>query len=93
MASASVSDLLASAFSSSLRSPVVTYDQKKSNPKGCYASLDMYQLFDISHLTGFIGERPSVCATQASSIEVFVKTLTGKTIPVLISVNTMISKP
>ena len=85
MASACVSDLLASAFSSTLSSPVVTYDQKKSNPDGCYASLDIGQLFDISHLTGLIGELPSMCVTQASSIQVFVKSMSGKTIHVNVS--------
>ena len=78
MASACVSDLLASAFSSSLSSSVVTYDQYKSDPKGCYQPLDIHQLFNISHLAGKIGERP--CATQArDNIEVFINTLSGRT--------------
>jgi hypothetical protein len=86
MVGACVSDLLASAFSSSLSSSVVTYDQYKSNPDDAYyQALDINQLFSISHLTGKIGERPTRAqgtAANVDSMELFIKTLTGKTISV-----------
>ena len=84
-----MSDLLASAFSSSLSSSVVTYDQYQSNPDddAYYQPLNINQLFNISHLTGKIGERPRVPdgqAAAADSIEIFIKTLTGKTTSVIV---------
>ena len=49
-------NLLVSAFSSSLNSSVVTYDQYKSDPDDAYYQpLDINQLFSISHLTGRAG--------------------------------------
>ena len=76
-----ISNLLASAFSSSLNSSVVTYDQYKSDPDGYYEPLDINQLFSISHLTGKIGERPTR-VTPEGSMEVFIKMLTGETFSV-----------
>ena len=52
-----VSDLLASAFTSSLGLTVLTYDQyqkekeeNKDNPGACFEPLDIDRLFKVSHL-------------------------------------------
>ena len=62
-AAVGVSDLLASAFSSTLGSTVVTYDQyqkdkddEKDKPV-YYQSLDVDQLFVASNLCAEVGER------------------------------------
>ena len=56
-----VSSLLASAFSTSLDSRVITYDQyKKEKEKikdGWYKELDIDRLFDLSHITGSLGDQ------------------------------------
>ena len=81
-AAVGVSDLLASAFTSSLGSTVVTYDQyqkKKKKGEAIFQPLNIDQLFQFSHLYGKFGERD---AGSVSSFDVYIKTLTGKTFTV-----------
>lgn len=56
-----VSALLATAFSASLDSHVITYDQyKKEKEKikdGWYEELDIDRLFDLSRITGYLGDK------------------------------------
>ena len=58
MATVGVSSLLASAFSASLDSPVITYDQykrEKEKEQGYYKELDINGLFHLSHIAGWFG--------------------------------------
>ena len=56
-----VSSLLAFAFSASLDSPVITYDQykklelEKEKEEEYYEELDINRLFNLSHITGCFG--------------------------------------
>ena len=82
-AAVGVSDLLASAFTSSLGLTVLTYDQyqkekeeKKDNAS--FEPLDIDRLFKVSHLYGKFGERDTLPSTNG----VYIKTLTGKTFTV-----------
>ena len=51
------SDLIAAAFSSTIGSTVVTFDQyKKNKDKKNYEPLELHQLFDASHQYGPIGD-------------------------------------
>ena len=82
-AAVGVSDLLASAFTSSLGLTVLTYDQyqkekeeKKDNAS--FEPLDIDRLFKVSHLYGEFGERDTLPSTNG----VYIKTLTGKTFTV-----------
>ena len=93
MAAAAVglSSLLASAFSSTLCSPVVTYQQYEEETKEAddsekgdswrpeteWRPLSIGQLFDISRTRGGLGARKS--DKNLSSFEVHVKILTGRT--------------
>jgi hypothetical protein len=88
-AAVGVSDLLASAFSSTLGSTVVTYDQyqkdkdKKKDARDYprfYQALDVDQLFVASHLYGKFGEIRDTSSLPVSHSELYIKTLTGKTI-------------
>ena len=96
-AAVGVSDLLASAFSSTLGSTVVTYDQyQKDKDENFYQALDVDQLFVASHLCAEVGEmrdttslscesedpsnRVPRLVPQTSQSELYIKTLTGKTI-------------
>ena len=93
-----VSSLLASAFSASLDSPVITYNQYKKEEKreqgGWYRELDINRLFDLSHISGSLGEQvefgvdfgtqTNVPHTDSRNI-VFVKTLTGRTLVLNVS--------
>ena len=89
-----VSQLLASAFSSSLNSTVVTYEQyekEKDKKDACWEALDINQLFNLSHIVGYIGDRADdtlaghsarkcgqdVCGSGMN--ELFVRTLMGRT--------------
>ena len=77
-----VSDLLASAFTSTLGSSVVTYEQYKKEEEekkheAYFQALDIDQLFVASQLHGKVGERQDAAS---SVFEVYVKTLTGKTL-------------
>ena len=81
-AAVGVSDLLASAFTSSLGLTVLTYDQyqkekeeNKDNPGACFEPLDIDRLFKVSHLYGEFGERDTLPSTNG----IYIKTLTGKT--------------
>ena len=80
-AAVGVSDLLASAFSSTLGSTVVTYDQyEKDKDVGYYQALDIDQLFVASHLCGKFGERiRETTASSAEQFDLYIKTLTGQT--------------
>ena len=78
-------DLLASAFSSTLGSSVLTYDQykqeketKDSEELGCYQALDIDDIFRVSHLRGPFGDRAEI----PSGALLFVKTLTGRTLDI-----------
>ena len=83
-----LSQLLASAFSATLDSTVVTYDQyekDKEKSTESFAELDIRQLFLISNVTGVVGD-PVVaqagpgCSVDDRGFQMFVKTLTGRTI-------------
>lgn len=79
MAAASVSDLLASAFSSTLSSTVVTYDEyKKDEAKSYFQPLDIEQLFNLGRVSGNFGDKPADSVSPGDDfVPVFVKTLTG----------------
>ena len=82
-AAVGVSDLLASAFTSSLGLTVLTYDQyqkekKKKKDNASFEPLDIDRLFKVSHLYGEFGERDTLPSTNG----VYIKTLTGKTFTV-----------
>ena len=82
-AAVGVSDLLASAFSSTLRSTVISYDQyQKEKDAKYYKALDIDQLFVASHLCGKFGElfRDPTAAPPVEQFDIYIKTLTGKTI-------------
>ena len=85
-----VSQLLASAFSSSLDSTVVTYDQYEKD--ACWEALDINQLFDLSHITGYIGDRADDTLAGHDSMELYVKTLTGRTVTVQICATASIAE-
>ena len=82
-ASVRVSGLLASAFSSTLDSTVLTYDQyqnDKENPDKrdtSYQPLHIDQLFRITNLYGTFGEKSTLTGHTS---QIFIKTLTGKTV-------------
>ena len=81
-AAVGVNDLLASAFTSSLGSTVVTYDQyqkEKKKDEAYFEPLDIDQLFQVTHLYGKFGEKDT---SSVSSFDVYIKTLTGKTLTV-----------
>ena len=80
-AAVGVSDLLASAFSSTLGSAVVTYDQyEKDKDVGYYQALNIDQLFVASHLCGKFGERiRDTTASPVEQFDLYIKTLTGQT--------------
>ena len=88
-----VSSLLASAFSASLDSSVITYDQYKKEEKreqgGWYRELDINRLFDLSHITGSLGEQVEFGVDlEAETFDtnvLFVKTLTGRTLVLNVS--------
>ena len=81
-----VSGLLASAFSSTLGSTVVTYEQYKKEESKPASQRDAYfeplnidQLFRLTNRAGkFGGERPR----PGHGIKIYIKTLTGKTLTV-----------
>ena len=82
-----VSSLLASAFSASLDSPVITYDQykkKKEKEQGrCYQELDINRIFGLSYIGGCYGTVPHM--------NIYVKTITGKTITLEVAAPNTIS--
>ena len=90
-----VSVLLASALSSNLNSPVVTYEQYKETLKErdeeskhhYYQELDLKQAFGLSYITGSFGtrEKSTSSACTWTSSHIFLKTLTGKTVTVDVS--------
>ena len=82
-AAVGVSDLLASAFTSSLGLTVLTYDQyqkekEENKDNASFEPLDIDRLFKVSHLYGEFGERDTLPSTNG----VYIKTLTGKTFTV-----------
>ena len=92
-----VSQLLASAFSSTLDCPVVTYDQyekEKEKSTEDFGELNISQLFLISNVTGVVGD--PVVTTEAQTagsgpvepvpgFHIFVKTLGGKIISLVVT--------
>ena len=79
-AAVGVSDLLASAFSSTLDSAVVTYDQyQKEKEEKYFRPLSVDQLFVASHLHGKFGERAE---SSGSGFDIYAKTLTGTTMTI-----------
>ena len=92
-AAVGLSSLLASAFSSTLCSPVVTYQQYEEETKEAddsenedswrpeteWRPLSIAQLFDISRTRGGLGARIIKSDKKLSPFEVHVKTLTGRT--------------
>lgn len=86
----SASQLLASAFSSSLKCKVITqeqYEQQQNKSDGHFTAVDIDQLFGISQVTGSVGDvRPSPsAAADSSTFHVNVKTLTGRTFDLKVS--------
>ena len=80
-AAVGVNDLLASAFSSTLGSTVLTYDQyqEQDEEKKCAScALNVDQLFSASHLFGKFGEKDD----RSSDYSIYIKTLTGRTITI-----------
>ena len=80
-ASVGIGDLLAAAFTSTLGSTVVTYDQyqeRKAKPETCFEALNIDQLFQVSHLFGKFGDKD----TSGPSFDIYIKTLTGKTLTI-----------
>ena len=83
VAAVGVSDLLASAFSSTLGSTVVTYDQyqkEKDKKMDYFEALDIDQLFVANHLCGNFGEIKGTTGVPVTQFDLYIKTLTGKTI-------------
>ena len=77
-----ISDLLASAFSSTLGSIVVTYDrykQEKDEETVNFQALNIDQLFLASHLCGKFGD---ITGLPVKQFDLYVKTMTGKTITI-----------
>ena len=86
-----VSSLLASAFSATLDSTVITYDQyKKEKEKGeYYEELDINRLFGLSQVVGSYGNEN--CEKHEPPMSIFVKSVTGKTITLEVSTEDTIS--
>jgi hypothetical protein len=79
-AAVNVSDLLASAFSSTLGSTVVTYDQyQKDTDKECFQALDIDRLFAYRHLYAEVGEMPSSAPPRPVRSPLFIR-YDGRTI-------------
>ena len=79
------SQLLASAFSSNLNCTVITrqeYERDQNKKDGYFAALDINQLFNISQVTGAVGDfRPDLpSSTDSSPFHVNVKTTEGRTL-------------
>ncbi len=82
----SVSDLLASAFSSTLSSTVVTYDQYKQEESErksdlYFEPLDIGQLFKLGYVSGKFGENPAA----GDGFNIYIKTLTGITYTIVVT--------
>ena len=82
-----MSDLLASAFSATLSSSVVTYSQyarEKDKGEGYFEALGIEKLFNISHLVGAVGNvRPKLpSSVSTSSFPIYVRNLMGKVITI-----------
>ena len=87
MAAVGVSDLLASAFSSTLSSSVVTYSHYESEMgkgEGYFEALGILKLFNFSHLVGVVGDvRPKLPnSVNTSSFPIYVRNLLGKVITI-----------
>ena len=87
----SASQLLASAFSSSLKCKVITqeqYERQQNKSDGHFTAVNIDQLFGISQVTGSVGDvrpSPSTAADSSSAFHVNVKTLTGRTFDLKVS--------
>ena len=80
IAEVGISDLLASAVSSTLNTTVLSYHQykKEESSEGYFKAVDIDQIFGLSRLIGRIGDKP---VTEVGiGKEIYVKTLTGKTL-------------
>ena len=82
----SASQLLASAFSSSLKCKVITqeqYERQQNKSDGHFTAVNIDQLFGISQVTGAVGDvrlpSPSTADDFSSAFHVNVKTPTGRT--------------
>ena len=81
----SSSELIAAGFSSLVGTPVLTHGQyteaqrREATPTGSCTQLDINCLFEHSYVTGPVGER------EEEEIEVYVKTLTGRSYTVRVS--------
>ena len=78
-----VGNLLASAFSSTLGSTVVSYEQyehEKDKKDRYFTELTIGQLFKISNISGQFGDKPQPQPATETSMAIYVKTLTGKTL-------------
>ena len=64
------SQLLASAFSSNLNCTVITRQERDQNKKdGYFAALDLNQLFNISQVTGAVGDvRPDLPVADLAGV-------------------------
>ena len=99
MAGSGVSDLLAAAFSSTLSTPILTYDQyeadkaKQDDTKSYtnWQALGMDRLFSLSHITGKIGDKRNGQRASGATIEVCVKTLAGRTTSVKVPEHAYVS--
>lgn len=84
MATGVVSQLLASAFSSTLNATVVTYDQyerdREKKDACCWQSVNINQLFFLSHTAGYFGEH-----SDDRLIRISVATLTGRRTELVVS--------
>ena len=78
-----VSSLLASAFTSTLGSTVVSYEQyerDKEKPGHFFTELGIGELFKISNISGEVGDPPQL--GDPTDMRIYVKMLTGKTITI-----------
>ena len=79
-AAVGVSDLIASAFTSSLGLTVLTYDEyrkekEEKKDKAYFEPLDIDRLFKVSHLYGKFGDRDT---SSVPSFDVYIKTQTAR---------------
>ena len=88
-AGVSVGDLLASAFSSTLDSTVVSYDQyvrQKSKRGKYFQPLNIDQLFQVSYLRGKVGDKDTpTTSSSSSSFDINVNTLDGGVLTIAVT--------
>lgn len=90
-------NILAAAFSSLLKTPVISqseYDAlKQQNPEAAFGAqvLSLRHLYEHTYKWGSLGGGSKGAAGNGDQIQIFVKTLTGNTKEVFISTGSMIS--